>query len=236
MGAPDVLQLPARTAWWGVVGVLAGFVAAGLLQGIGLVVFPGSKAAEILLGEMGLWIGFGGTCLMVSRRYGTGSLIRDFGVRWRLVDVGYGLLAAFGCLAAAATIGAAFSGTRLAGSNTDIVTSQRGSTVGVAIVTIVAAVGAPAFEELFFRGFIRQALSSRLGTGAIWAQAALFGLAHYQFDIGLGNVSVVAATAGLGVVLGYTAHLTRRLGAGMIAHSLFNLFVTLSIIGLIGVR
>ena len=49
----------------------------------------------------------------------------------------------------------------------------------------------------------------------MWAQAVLFGFAHYQFGLGLGNVSVVTATAGIGVVLGYTAHLTRRLGAGI---------------------
>jgi membrane protease YdiL (CAAX protease family) len=38
-----------------------------------------------------------------------------------------------------------------------------------------------------------------------------------------GNVSVVLAMFGVGVVLGYAAKLTGRLGAGMIAHCLFNL-------------
>jgi hypothetical protein len=142
-------------------------------------------------------------------------------------------LAALCCIFVAGFIGGAFSGTRFAGSNTDIITSQKGNTVGVAVVTVIAAVGAPVFEELFFRGFLRLSLASRLGVGAVWAQALLFGLAHYQFGLGIRNVSIVSATAGIGVVLGYTAHLTRRLGAGTIAHGLFNLFVTLTIIGVI---
>jgi membrane protease YdiL (CAAX protease family) len=59
-----------------------------------------------------------------------------------------------------------------------MITSQRGNTVGVAVVTVIAAVGAPVFEELFFRGFLKLALASRLGVGAVWVQALFFGLAY----------------------------------------------------------
>jgi membrane protease YdiL (CAAX protease family) len=225
--------MPARAAWLGLAGVFVGFVLGGVLQVVGLVLFPGSTAAEILLSEVGLWCGLGGTCVVASRRYGTGSLVRDFGWRFRPLDLAYGPLAALACVFAAGLIGTAFHGTRFSGSNTDIITSQRGNSVGVAVVTVIAAVGAPVLEELFFRGFLRTSLASRLGVGAVWAQAVFFGFAHYQFGLGLGNVSVVCATAGIGVVLGYTAHLSRRLGPGTLAHGLFNLFVTLTIIGVI---
>ncbi len=224
---------PAHAGWLGVAGVLFGLFAGGILQIVASVIVPGSTAAQILVGELGLWLGLGATCVVASHRYGTASLSRDFQWRVRVVDLAYGPLAAVACVVVAGLIGGAFQGTRFSGSNTDIITSQRGNTVGVAVVTVIAAVGAPVFEELFFRGFLRTSLASRLGSGAIWAQAILFGFAHYQFGLGLGNVSVVTATAGIGVVLGYTAHLTRRLGAGTIAHGLFNLFVTLSIIGVI---
>ena len=229
----ELPHFPARAAWLGLAGVLAGFIIGGILQVLGSIVLPGSTAAGILLGEVGLWCGLGGTCVVASRRYGTGSLVRDFGWRIRASDLGYGPLAFLECIVTAGFIGGAFHGTRFAGSNTDIITSQRGNTAGVAVVTIIAAIGAPVFEELFFRGLLRVSLASRIGAGAVWAQALFFGLAHYQFGLGLGNVSVVAATAGIGVVLGYTAHLTHRLGAGSIAHGMFNLFVTLTIIGVI---
>jgi membrane protease YdiL (CAAX protease family) len=222
---------PARAAWLGVAGILVGLFTGGFLQVVAALVLPGSTAAQILLGEIGLWFGLGGTCLVASHRYGTASPVQDYQWRVRRLDLAYGPLAAAACVVAAAFIGGAFQGTRFSGSNTDIITSQRGNTVGVAVVTLIAAIGAPVFEELFFRGFLRTSLASRLGSGAVWAQAVFFGFAHYQFGLGLENVSVVTATAGIGVVLGYTAHLTRRLGAGTIAHGLFNFFVTLSIIG-----
>jgi uncharacterized protein len=227
------LTLPARAAWLGLLGVAVGMVLGGILQGLGQALFPGSTAAGILFGEIGLWAGLGGTCVVASRRHGTGSLVRDFNWRVQRQDLGFGIVAAMLCVVLAGVIGSAFSGSRFAGSNTAIITSQKGNSVGVAVVTVIAAVGAPIFEELFFRGFLRQSLASRLGVGAIWVQALLFGLAHYQFGLGLGNVSVVAATAGIGVVLGYTAYVTGRLGADTIAHGMFNLFVTLTIIGVI---
>ncbi len=230
---PAPPTLPAKAAWLGLAGVLVGFVLGGVFQVVGAVLVPGSTAADILLSEIGLWCGLGGTAVVASRRYGTGSLVRDFGWRVRAIDLAWGPLAALACIFTAGVIGASFQGSRFSGSNTNIITSQRGNTVGVAVVTVLAAVGAPIFEELFFRGFLRTALASRLGVGAVWAQAVLFGFAHYQFGLGLGNVSVVTATAGIGVVLGYTAHLARRLGPGMIAHGLFNLLVTITIIGVI---
>lgn len=226
-------MLPVRALGLAVVGILAGFILGGVLQGVALAVLPGSTAAGNLLGEIGLWCGLGGTCVVASRRFGTGSLVGDFGWRLRRADLAYGPLAAAVCVFVAAFVGAAFHGSRFAGSNTDIVSSQKGNTVGVAIVALIAALGAPVFEELFFRGLLRQSLGSVLGVGAVWAQAALFGLAHYQFGLGLGNVSVCVATAGIGVVLGYTAERSDRLGSGTIAHGLFNLFVTVTIIGVI---
>ncbi len=164
---PVVPRFPARAAWLGLAAAAAGFFLAGILQVVAAVIFPGSTAADILLGEIGLWSGLGATCIVASRRYGTGSLMRDFGWRIRVVDLGCGLLAFLACVFTDGLIGSAFHGTRFAGSNTNIITSQKGNTVGVAMVTLIAAVGAPVFEELFFRGFLRTALASRIGVGAV---------------------------------------------------------------------
>ncbi|MDP9075472.1 MAG: CPBP family intramembrane metalloprotease [Actinomycetota bacterium] len=231
---PPATAVPARAAWWAVAGVITGLVIAGLLQGVALLVFPGSDPAAILMGEVGLWIGLGGTCVVVSRRFGAGSLAEDFGLRFAWVDLAYGPMAAIGCIVVAGGLGAIFAGTRFAGSNTDIITNQKGNTVGVAIVAVIAALGAPLFEELFFRGLLQRALSTRLGFGAVVVQALLFGLAHFQAHLGLRNVSIVIVIAGVGFVLGCAAWLNQRLGTGIVAHGLFNMFVTLSVIGLLG--
>jgi membrane protease YdiL (CAAX protease family) len=223
-------QIPARAAWWGLAGVAAGLLLSGILQVVAAGAFPGSDAASLLFGEVGLWLSLGATCVLVSRKYGTGRLSVDFGLRFEPRDIPIGLATSLLLLMVAAVIGGLFSHTGLHGSNTQIITRQQGDTAGVVVVAFIAAVGAPVFEELFFRGFLRTSLAARLGTGAVWAQALLFGLAHYQFGLGWQNVSVVVAIGGLGVVLGFLAERTGRLAAGMIAHGMFNLLVTLTIV------
>lgn len=190
-----------------------------------------NSAAVILLGEIGLWAGMFGSAVYVSRRYGTRSLARDFSLRIRTADIGPGLLVALVGTVLSAAAGAAFSGTRFAGTNTQIITGQRHNSAGIAVVTVIVALGAPFFEELFFRGLIRSALTGWLGpSGAIIGQGLLFGLAHYVPSNGLGNVSVIVTIAALGMVLGYTAQRTRRLGAGMIGHGLFNLVAAIAVV------
>jgi membrane protease YdiL (CAAX protease family) len=211
-------------------GAGAGLVLSALLQLVASVVFPSSDAATLLFGEIGLWIALGGTCVLVSRAYGSGRLSEDFGLRFEPSDVAVGIVTSIVLLVVAAVIGALFAHTSLRGSNTGIVARQGGNTLGVIIVALVAAVGAPIFEELFFRGFLRVSLASRIGASAIWVQAVLFGIAHYQFGVGRQNISVMVAIGGLGIVLGYVAQRTGRLAAGMIAHGTFNLVVTLTIV------
>jgi membrane protease YdiL (CAAX protease family) len=223
-------RIPARAAWWGLAGAGAGLLLSGILQLVAGVIFPNSDAATLLFGEIGLWVALGTTCVLVSQAYGTGRLADDFGLRFERRDIPVGIAASILLLLVAAVVGGLFAHTGLKGSNTGIIDQQHGNTVGVVIVAMVAAVGAPIFEELFFRGFLRLSLASRLGAAAIWAQAVLFGVAHYQFGIGWQNISVMVAITGLGIVLGYLAERTGRLAAGMIAHGTFNLLVTLTIV------
>lgn len=207
------------------IGLLAGGAVMGsFLAGV-VAALTGSTrgSGTTLAGEIGLWSGMAAAAVLVSRRYGTRSLRDDFGLalNWRdlwpaAIALGVGLVLTY-------LVNFAFSGTRFAGNNVGIIAGQRHNGVGFVVITVVVAVGAPVFEELFFRGVLRTALASRLGPhAAVWIQAALFGLAHYQPTGGLGNVSIIVIVGTLGVVLGYTARATRRLGPGMIAHGLFN--------------
>ncbi|MDA8283332.1 MAG: type II CAAX endopeptidase family protein, partial [Actinomycetota bacterium] len=230
---PPARTVPLRAMWWAVLGFVVGEVLGGVLA-LAVVLASGAKvtsAGATLAGEAGLWAGLLGAVVFVSRHEGSGSLRRDFGFAFRPIDLLYGLGAAVAGLIVADLVELAFSGTRFAGSNTQILSGQRGNGLGYAVVTIIVAAGAPVVEELFFRGLIRTALAARLGPqGAIWGQAVLFGLAHTGGAHGLGNVSVVVAIGLLGVVLGYTAHFSRRLAGGMVAHSLFNLTAALTIL------
>jgi membrane protease YdiL (CAAX protease family) len=225
-------RIPVRAVWWALLGLLVGELVGSIVAGL-VSMGTGSVTGAVptLFGELGLWAGMLGSCLYVSRRYGSGSLVRDFALRIRPVDLLFGTGAGLVGLVVSDVVGAGFAGSRFAGSNTQILTGQKGNGAGFVIVTLIVALGAPMFEELFFRGLIRTALASRLGpTGAVWAQAGLFGLAHYEPGSGLGNISVMVAIGCFGVVLGYTAKLTGRLGGGMVAHSLFNTLAAIAIL------
>jgi len=214
-------------------GILAGYALAVVGATIGDAL-SGSATGPVttLLSEMGLWAGMLGTVIFVSRRYGSASLSRDFGLGIRRADVLWGFAAVAAALIVTQIVVFVFAGTQFAGTNDQIITQQKGHEVGLVILTLIVELGAPFFEELFFRGFLRTALQAKFGPGgAVWLQAAFFGFAHAgESKTAAGNVTVVLALFLVGVVLGYTAKLTRRLGAGMLAHCLFNLVAVASVL------
>jgi uncharacterized protein len=214
-------------------GILAGYALAVVGATIGDAL-SGSTTGPVttLLSEMGLWAGMLGTVIFVSRRYGSASLRRDFGLGIRRSDILWGFAAVAAALIVTQVVVVVFSGTKFAGTNDQIITQQKGHDVGLVILTLIVELGAPFFEELFFRGFLRTALQARFGPGgAVWLQAAFFGFAHAgESKTAAGNVTVVLALFLVGVVLGYTAKLTSRLGAGMLAHCLFNLVAVASVL------
>jgi membrane protease YdiL (CAAX protease family) len=230
---PSAPSIPAQAAWWGVPGILAGYALAVVGATIGDAL-SGSATGPVttLLSEMGLWAGMLGTVIFVSRRYGSASLSRDFGLGIRRADVLWGFAAVAAALIVTQIVVFVFAGTQFAGTNDQIITQQKGHEVGLVILTLIVELGAPFFEELFFRGFLRTALQAKFGPGgAVWLQAAFFGFAHAgESKTAAGNVTVVLALFLVGVVLGYTAKLTRRLGAGMLAHCLFNLVAVASVL------
>ncbi|TAM61021.1 CPBP family intramembrane metalloprotease [bacterium] len=80
----------------------------------------------------------------------------------------------------------------------------------------IAAVAAPFFEELFFRGLIFNALSERL---SFWPAAALSGLA---FAFAHADVWALLPLWVVGLSLAYIYSRSQSLWSSMIAHGLFN--------------
>lgn len=184
-----------------------------------------SSPLLVLFSEIGLWVGLAGSCLVASRVKGTGSLVRDFGLRtggWIDLPIGVvtGLVGLFMSAVVAGVLH--YVNPQLVGSNSSTLTSHR-QAWALAISGVIACVGAPVVEELFFRGLIQGTLLTRIGAWALPAQAGLFALAHYQPGEGLGNVGILLVIFLLGCLLGYLRQRTRRLVPGMVAHSTFNL-------------
>lgn len=218
--------LPLRAGAVGLVAIAGATIVGSLLA---LAITGGHHRhllPALLVSQGTLWAGMAGACWWASRRYGSGSVRTDLGLSARWSDLGWGFLAAFGGRIAAAILAVVLLAVdrKLVGSNTGVFDRLRDDRAAFLALAVLAAVGAPIFEELFFRGLLLRSLQTRLGTaGAVLVQALLFGLVHGQPTYGWRNVSIIASTALLGVLLGALAQHFRRLGPGMATHFFFNL-------------
>ncbi|MEH1840486.1 MAG: type II CAAX endopeptidase family protein [Nostoc sp.] len=99
--------------------------------------------------------------------------------------------------------------------------SQDGVALGIFFST--AAIAAPFFEEILFRGFLLPSLTRYLPVwGAILTSSLLFAIAHL-------SLSEILPLTALGIVLGVVYTRSRNLLAPMLLHSLWNSGTLLSL-------
>ncbi len=212
-------------AFFGFLAAIAldlGFARVGLSLGV-------DKDSLLLLciGEAGLWTGMFGTCVVVARR--NGIRLRGLGLgRLRAQDWGAGALTAFVarvvCIVVALVFVLIFPLDSFR-KTTNAPTQGIEPSVGAAIVLVlIVCVGAPFFEELFFRGVVQGALTRRWGARvAIVTQALAFALVHYQYGMTLPlTLATWGQIAVAGFFLGVLKWRYERLGPGMVAHAVFN--------------
>ncbi|AOY83105.1 MAG: CPBP family intramembrane metalloprotease [Moorea sp. SIO1G6] len=95
--------------------------------------------------------------------------------------------------------------------------------IALTIFFLTAAVAAPVFEEIIFRGFLLPSLTRYLPVwGAIALSSLIFAIAHL-------SLSEVLPLATLGIVLGFVYTRSRNLLAPMLLHSLWNSGTLLSL-------
>jgi membrane protease YdiL (CAAX protease family) len=198
---------------------------------------PGGTAAKLGLSELGIWAGLLFPVLYVSRRRGTGSLAKDFGLRFRWIDVGIGILGACAARSAAFLFAIPLAPvSRLLARQPQVGISPSEITGATwAVFGVLACIGAPIFEELLFRGLIQTRLVGKWGP--VWGIAAtstLFGAAHligWQSPASLIAAAIIGAS---GAVLGFLRYRTGRLGTSIVAHATFNFMALLILIALYG--
>jgi membrane protease YdiL (CAAX protease family) len=96
--------------------------------------------------------------------------------------------------------------------------------IALTVFFITAAIAAPLFEELLFRGFLLPSLTRYLPIwGAITLSSLIFAIAHL-------SLSEVLPLTVLGMVLGFVYARSRNLLASMLLHSLWNTGTLLSLI------
>lgn len=166
------------------------------------------------------WVGLVAAAAVVSHFYGTGRLKDDYGFRFRLVDL-WGV--PIGVVVQLVFIRLLYAALKALGVDTSDLerparqlTDQAQNRFGVLLLVVVVVVGAPLVEELFFRGLVMRAMGARWSDWlAIGGSAVLFALIHFQ-PLQFPGLLL------FGVVLGYCAHRTRRLGMSILAHAAFN--------------
>lgn len=185
---------------------------------------------------VGLWVGFFAGPWIASRARGTGRLLTDLGVRFRPIDV-LGIVIGVGCQYAIDLAYAPFiTNPAKFGAPTQRLTGASHGW-GFAVIAVLTVVGAPFFEELFFRGLLFKGLarvfngavtkpSTRRTVGVIAAvvvDGLLFGLAHGEWE-------QLAGLAVFGMVLAAVSYRTNRLGMNMVSHASFNLVAVLAVV------
>jgi hypothetical protein len=185
----------------------------------------GGPIGLLAVSEAGLWTGFFGTCWITSRRYGTGSIRKDFRLRFRWIDLVIGLGASIVARCLSIVVLIPFEHAFQSGGNPDksLYSVSSLGTTGWLVLGLVTCVGAPFFEEMFFRGLLQSQLVERWGpTAAIAVTSIVFGAAHIANDPGVGGLLLALSVGAAGVVLGVVRHMTNRLGSSMLSHALFN--------------
>jgi uncharacterized protein len=185
---------------------------------------------------VGLWFGFFTGSWLASRSRGTGRVAADLGIRFRPVDA-LGVVIGVGAqLAVDAAYAPFISNPSKFGAPTTRLTGAAHGW-GFLVVAVLTVVGAPFFEELFFRGLLFKALarvltpeglgpSTRRTAGlavAVVVDGVLFGLAH-------GEWAQLAGLAAFGMVLAVVSYRTGRLGMNMVAHASFNLVAVVAVL------
>ena len=93
---------------------------------------------------------------------------------------------------------------------------NEGDTLALGIFFFTAAIAAPIFEEILFRGFLLPSLTRYMPVwGAIALSSLIFATAHL-------SISEILPLAILGIVLGFVYTRSRNLLASMMVHSLWN--------------
>jgi membrane protease YdiL (CAAX protease family) len=211
----------------GFAGALALSLIFALLAGGGSSGSP--SVPGVVLGEFGLWAGLCSAAYIASHRRPGGTLAdlgfsKPTGAEVAL-GVGAGIAGLFAASRVEVVLRSLFPDT---GGGTRLFAPTAPSFALVLVVGLIACIGAPIVEELFFRGLVQTVLTRRLGTTpAIVVQAVLFGLAHFELGMTFNQAAARCGTVMvLGLVNGWLRANTGRLGTGIVAHATYNSIVT----------
>jgi uncharacterized protein len=241
---PDqIVSAPGEDApvGWGlgdaVVGFLVGLVCSQLTLAVAYTASdtPTSRPASDLpfgwfaFAQLGLWVGLIGVPYVAARLKGNG-MVRDFGLRMRRRDVGFGALCGLvGQFAIVWLVYIPMSWftdvtTEEISEPARDMTDRAAGPLGVILLVLVVGIGAPVAEEIFYRGLVQRSLVRRFGAAwGIGLASLVFGAVHFQ-------LVQLPALAVAGLLFGVLAHRSGRLGPAIAAHMVFNMTAVVALL------
>jgi uncharacterized protein len=206
----------------GALGVLLG----SLLVGRTLGALVAEVGPDVLGFAVAVTIGYGPSLMWawyVTRRWGDGTP-STVGWKFRWIDLGWGPLTWLAAVASQLVMyGLVVLFHIPIESNVEDVSDPDITRLYQVATVLAAVVAAPMVEELVFRGVVMRGFLSRLGpVPAIALQGLLFGFAHSDPVRGAGNLGLGLVLSAVGIALGTSAYLLRRIGPTVIAHAIFN--------------
>jgi membrane protease YdiL (CAAX protease family) len=178
------------------------------------------------------WLGFIGWPVLASYLKGQRSLARDFGLVFKPVDIGWGLLGGLAVLAITVALNIFWfivSGDN-APDNSGFLPESPSVAVGVTMFVAVAII-TPFAEELFFRGLLLRALEKRFNpTIAVVVSSVVFGALHVAgvtsassiWELALHGIFIGVVITGYGAVFAMLDMYTGRLWPSIVAHMVIN--------------
>lgn len=171
---------------------------------------------------VGAWSSYLIAMWLASQRAGSGSMVADYGFRFRWIDVvglGVGVLGNLVLiplvyLPLEAIWPQTFSDERLNENARDLVDRASGSSTLILVAIVV--VGAPIVEELFYRGLAQRSLASRFNEVAVVVAVALVFAGFHFRPVETPGLFVI------GLVFGFAALRADRLGMAIMIHAGFN--------------
>ena len=233
--SPDYSILSQTGSRWGVadaaIGTLLALVMSMAWGAVTRsVVLPAD--VQVIGSFLAVWVPLTGTVIIASLARGRRSIVLDFGLRFTWLDVLWGV--ALGLLArtAVSVIEVASSG-RIAGFGVQLELPQ-GLLFWFGIVLAPIVIG-PFVEEVFFRGLVLRAVEQRAAdetpaagrvaaaSVAVAVSAIVFALLHVAQATTVSEAwRVGGGSLVFGLAAGIVTVLTRRLGAAVIGHMVFN--------------
>lgn len=189
-----------------------------------------SLAAVALL-EIPLWVGLLGIPWWATRTKGKG-LVADLGLRQRRTDppIGFGL----GVLVQAVVVPLLYLPFfwLLPSFDSELVErparelTDKADGLGVVLLVLIVVLAAPVIEEICYRGLLMRALTARYGpTWGLAGSSTIFAASHFQ-------VVQFPALLVFGLVAGYLAQRTGRLGLSIWLHVGFNAWSVFALLAL----